>query len=107
LLVTILRSSVQLSPLGGATPAGRRRIDRKYYRSALSSVADVIDSQRVARSALPSPAPLRARCFGRPSVRRVMRTAFCIIDIDTAAAAAAAAAKERQASVVGTGQATA
>lgn len=69
MLVTILRSSVQLSPLGGATPAGRRRIDRKYYRSALSSVADVIDSQRVARSALPSPAPLRARCFGRPSVR--------------------------------------
>jgi len=43
----------------------------------------------------------------RPSVRRVMRTAFCIIDIDTAAAAAAAAAKERQASVIGTGQATA
>jgi len=43
----------------------------------------------------------------RPSFRRVMRTAFCIIDIDTAAAAAAAAAKERQASVVGTGQATA
>jgi len=36
-----------------------------------------------------------------------MRTAFCIIDIDTAAAAAAAAAKERQASVIGTGQATA
>ena len=43
----------------------------------------------------------------RPSVRRVMRTAFCIIDIDTAAAAAAAAAKERRASVIGTGQATA
>ena len=44
----------------------------------------------------------------RPSVRRVMRTAFCIIDIDTAAAAAAAAAaKERQASVIGTALATA
>jgi len=37
-----------------------------------------------------------------------MRTAFCIIDIDTAAAAAAAAAaKERQASVIGTALATA